>query len=1218
LLVDALPTVQPTPEISDMRLLVPLLCAALVAAGCAKKLDQSTPEVSGASPGALCHAQLDNVIAVTGSGFSPLVESSLTEQRRLVLPRVELLQTRNIDGEAATGTFEVPDDGHSPESSAVRWLDQGNLVLTLTPEMSLKTGLHDLRVTNSGGGSATLAGALLSVPPPEQTSLSQDIACGAQPNTVTLTGDYFIRQGGQGPTVRVGEQAFTPTLEDCRPLPGEGGYEACTKATVEIPAGTLAAGGYQVSVHNPAPVGCQTQSTLTFTVFDAPQITSVVPMNICSDADTQDLVISGTGFLTVDGQLPGVTIGTQALAPTASDCTPVTGTSQQLQACSTLTVTVATGTFGPGSYPVIVQNPAPVDCASSEPFALLVTAPPTLSSVAPSAVCAGNPTLTLEGTGFGDGASVTLDGLQASSVEVVSGQTAVARFPGGVATGGPYDVTLTNPDGCSATAQASVTVIPGPQIFFVDPSIVYNGITVQATLYGTGFTGTVQGVQMTPSGGGTPVTLDFTYDPARPNQVQVLIPSGTPAGQYDFELEDTTACLAVLANAITVVDQTELVVSRITPEFGWTGEDTPVTIDGIGFLPVPRLYLNPETPGPTTVATAIGAVSFLDSSTLTALVPTPALPAGIYDLIVVNPDGKVGLLSSAFRVESLPPPLITSLSPGSVANTNPQSFTVEGRNFRQPEVTLQCVDGSGTLLATQPSATVTSSTATTVNVTFNASAAGVACVVRVTNLDNQTFGDFSALVITNPAQNLYAAVPGPNLDTARRAPVALKGDATIAARYLHVVGGDDGVGAAYDTVESSALTLLGVPQPFMAQRNRLTQARTFAAGTTIGRYLYVAGGSNSGVALDTVERAAVLDPARRGQISDLILEVDRVDGLGPGVWYYRVAPMMDANDAFNPGGEDLPSDPFPVQLPDLNGTRFVVTVNWKVTPGATGYRVYRSPTAGATVGEEEVIAEVAAPSTSFVDRGAAPISADRPLPIGSLGVWHTVGTLSVPREGPGVGWGLDPADPAMGYLYVMGGRQDSATALASYELLPFAIGADGSQTVAPAFLPGAATIGTARWQLGVSRATSELSSFVAPGVTYLYALSGLAAGGTTTVSSAVAGQVQAGGQLAFTNLLLMSRAGYFTTVAGNFVFAFGGNQASPDATIASGEICGPGVAGCGLNSAPQIGNWNTGQNMLVPRYLMGGALSGAFMYVVGGVTSTNPLTVASSTEYRLW
>ena len=87
------------------------------------------------------------------------------------------------------------------------------------------------------------------------------------------------------------------------------------------------------------------------------------------------------------------------------------------------------------------------------------------------------------------------------------------------------------------------------------------------------------------------------------------------------------------------------------------------------------------------------------------------------------------------------------------------------------------------------------------------------------------------------------------------------------------------------------------------------------------------------------------------------------------------------------------------------------------------------------------------------------------------------------------------------------------------------------------------------------------------------------------------------------------------------MFAFGGAMGQPDNGILSGEICGPGVGGCGpvaQQVPPGIANWNAGQSMRVARYQLGATLSGAFIYVAGGTTATGPLTVTNTTEYRLW
>jgi large repetitive protein len=626
---------------------------------------------------------------------------------------------------------------------------------------------------------------------------------------------------------------------------------------------------------------------------------------------------------------------------------------------------------------------------------------------------------------------------------------------------------------------------------------------------------------------------------------------------------------------------------------------------------VPRVYLNPSAGSTSTRSAAPGAVALVDATDLTAVVPSGVDPGG-YDVIVVNPDGKVGVARNAYQSLADPPPAIASLSPGALANTNPQALTITGVNFRSPAVALACTDATGAS-TTAPAVSVSASTATSVSASVDASGTtAVECVVTVTNADG-SFASYAALVFTNPSLNLYPPIAGPDLGTPRRAPVLLGGDATATARFVHVLGGDDGVGGAYDTVETAPLSMFGAPGPYAVQRTRLSHARAFAGGALIGRFLYVAGGSDVGVPLATVERAAVLDPADRALLSGVVLQIDKTAGVGPGLWYYRVAAVHDTSDPVNPGGEDLPSDPFPVQLPSLTGARLDVSVSWAPVPHAARYRVYRSPAAGATVGTEQVIAEVAAPATRFTDTGVStPVSTDNPLPIGSLGAWTDLGAqLSVPREGPGVAWGLDPADPTKAYLYVLGGRKDASTALSSIEVLPIALNADGTQTPAGAFTLSTRSLSAARWQLGAAQATSERSPNVPAGTTYVYALSGVSATGMAVANAEVA-TVQAGGDLsAPVPVSQLHRAGYGVAVAGDYVFAFGGLQDVPDTTIQSAQIS--------PTAPPALVNWNNeGVTMSPARLLPGASVSGAFIYVAGGESVASPLGLTPRTQYFLW
>jgi hypothetical protein len=83
---------------------------------------------------------------------------------------------------------------------------------------------------------------------------------------------------------------------------------------------------------------------------------------------------------------------------------------------------------------------------------------PTISSVAPnSGATTGATAVTLAGTGFASGATVTFDGTAADSVVVVNSTTLTANTPAHAA--GAVSVVITNPDGQAGTLAAGFTYI---------------------------------------------------------------------------------------------------------------------------------------------------------------------------------------------------------------------------------------------------------------------------------------------------------------------------------------------------------------------------------------------------------------------------------------------------------------------------------------------------------------------------------------------------------------------------------------------------------------------------------------------------------------------------------------------------------------------------------------------------------------------------------------
>ncbi len=68
-------------------------------------------------------------------------------------------------------------------------------------------------------------------------------------------------------------------------------------------------------------------------------------------------------------------------------------------------------------------------------------------------------------------------------------------------------------------------------------------------------------------------------------------------------------------------------------------------------------------------------------TSLSAVIPSGVIP-GAYDVIVINPDGAVGVLSGGLIATQLPLPVITLISPGSLSQNTDEFVTITGQNFR--------------------------------------------------------------------------------------------------------------------------------------------------------------------------------------------------------------------------------------------------------------------------------------------------------------------------------------------------------------------------------------------------------------------------------------------------------------------------------------------------------------------------------------------------------
>jgi plastocyanin len=299
---------------------------------------------------------------------------------------------------------------------------------------------------------------------------------------VTITGSGFIA----GATVSIGGVAATGIA-----------VVSATSITATTPA--RGAGAADVVVTNP-----DGQSGRLAGAFNY-EVPVSAPPSVASVGPTSGPVGGGTSVtLTGAAFAAGATVSfgtTAAAAVNVASATSITATAPPGSA---------------GSVDVVVTNPDGQTGRLSGGFTYITSAPPpppppspaapTISGIAPaSATTAGGTVVTVTGTGFAAGATVSFDGAAASGVVVASATAITATTPPHAA--GSVDVAVTNPDGLSGqlnggftytapappppppapvvvititsagVSQSIVTIAPGTRVRFVNSDVVGHDVT---------------------------------------------------------------------------------------------------------------------------------------------------------------------------------------------------------------------------------------------------------------------------------------------------------------------------------------------------------------------------------------------------------------------------------------------------------------------------------------------------------------------------------------------------------------------------------------------------------------------------------------------------------------------------------------------------------------------------------------------------------------------
>lgn len=202
---------------------------------------------------------------------------------------------------------------------------------------------------------------------------------------------------------------------------------------------------------------------------------------------------------------------------------------------------------------------------------------PTITSFEPaSATTSGGTSVTITGTNFQTGATVKFGAVDASSVNVQGATTIVAMAPPQAA--GTTSITVTNPDGQSATANGFTYVVPAPVVTAVSPSSgPSNGGTV---------------VQITGSGFQSGATVTFGTKPAQSavvngtNQILAITPAAPATEQQSLPVDviiRNPDGQSVTATGGFTYTAAPLSISAISPGSGSNDGGTIVSISGSGF-----------------------------------------------------------------------------------------------------------------------------------------------------------------------------------------------------------------------------------------------------------------------------------------------------------------------------------------------------------------------------------------------------------------------------------------------------------------------------------------------------------------------------------------------------------------------------------------------------------------------------------------------------------
>jgi len=378
-----------------------------------------------------------------------------------------------ISGSGLSGATAV----HFGSAAASFTINSATQVTAIVPAAA--AGTVDVTVTGSTGTSATsTADQYTYVSPlqPTVTGVSPAAGPAAGGTTVTITGTNFA----SGAAVAFGSVAATAVT-----------LQSTSQLTATAPAGS---GTVDVTVTTSNGASAPSSAD-QFTYDPVPVVSAVGPASGPLSGGTA-VTVTGSGFVA------GATV--QFGAGAATNVTLVSATQ--------LTATAPAGNAG--SVDVTVTTPGGTSASSAaDQFTYL--AAPTVSAISPASGGSGT-VVTITGTNFVSGATVTFGSAAATGVTVTSASQLTATAPSG---SGTVSVLVTTPGGSSTsstTSQFTYTVPTFTLTATPSTQTVSAGARTSYTLTLTAVNGYTAAVRLTVSGLPSRTSASFSANPVTP------------------------------------------------------------------------------------------------------------------------------------------------------------------------------------------------------------------------------------------------------------------------------------------------------------------------------------------------------------------------------------------------------------------------------------------------------------------------------------------------------------------------------------------------------------------------------------------------------------------------------------------------------------------------------------------------------------------------------